>query len=259
MLRLREPSTDWSIEIDDAGPSLRRLHLDLAAGRLSGPLHALRIYLVGDVLTRTLEFRGAQVLQLATLPDPAENVGLPSEPLLAALGIQVPPAVTGSHERPSAFRKPADVRLSGPDPEASGDGELPPALAVGPVKTDNGGGYDGEDDEPLALRLVLLSAGYHEPVVVDGAGLAAARETLERWRRRVAEWANGPSGAPHQPTVSSCSRLLDDDLDTPSVLTALNALEDDPDIAPGTKFETFSILDRVLALELPRDIGRYFA
>lgn len=255
MLRLREPSTDWSIEIDDAGPALRRLHLDLAAAPLSGPLHAVRIYLVGDVLTRTLEFRGAQVLQLATLPDPDpdpdESPDLPSEQSLAELGIQVPPAVTGSGELPSPFRKPADVRLSGP--AASEDGAQPPALAVGRVKTDNGDGYD----DPLALRLVLLSAGYHEPVVVDGARLAEAHETLERWRRRVAEWASGPSGAPHRPTVSRCSQHLDDDLDTPSVLAALNTLENDPDIAPGTKFETFAILDRVLALELPRDIGRY--
>ena len=251
MLRLREPSTDWSIEIDDAGPVLRRLHLDLAAGRLSGSLHALRIHLVADVLARTLEFRGAQVLQLATLPDPAESIDLPSELSLAALGIQAPPAVAGSEARPSAFRKPADVRLAGP--EAAGDGAMPPALAVGVVKTDNGDGYD----EPLALRLVLLSVGYHEAVVVDGVRLAEAHETLERWRRRVAEWASGPSGAPDQATVSRCSQYLDDDLDTPSVLAALNALENDPDIAPGTKFETFSILDRVLALELPRDIGRY--
>lgn len=249
MLRLREPSTDWSIEIDETGPLLR-LHLALAAGPLGGPLHALRIHLVADVLTRTLESRGAQVVQLATIPNPAEGVDLPSQRSLVDFGIQVPETVTRSEDPPPTFRKPADVRLTGL--EALQDGEMPPALAVGLVKA------DGDDyDEPLALRLALLASSYHEPAAVGGPRLAEAQETLERWRRHIAEWAKSPSGAPHQPTVSRCAQHLDDDLDTPSVLAALNALENDPDIAPGTKFETFAILDRVLALELPRDIGRY--
>ena len=49
---------------------------------------------------------------------------------------------------------------------------------------------------------------------------------------------------------------LDDDLDTPAALRALRELERDPAIPAGSKFETFASADRVLGLDLVREIGR---
>jgi hypothetical protein len=49
---------------------------------------------------------------------------------------------------------------------------------------------------------------------------------------------------------------LADDLDTPAALRALDDLAGDPGIPDGVKFETFAAADRVLGLDLARDIGK---
>jgi cysteinyl-tRNA synthetase len=49
---------------------------------------------------------------------------------------------------------------------------------------------------------------------------------------------------------------FDDDLDTPAALRVLRALEQDTEIPPGAKFETFVYADQLLGLDLARDIGR---
>jgi hypothetical protein len=48
---------------------------------------------------------------------------------------------------------------------------------------------------------------------------------------------------------------FDDDLDTVAALDLLRNLESRQDIPAGAKFETFLFVDRVLGLELPREIG----
>jgi cysteinyl-tRNA synthetase len=56
--------------------------------------------------------------------------------------------------------------------------------------------------------------------------------------------------------VSQFTAAFDDDLDTPAAIRVLRALEKDGDIPPGSKFETFAHADRLLGLDLARDIGR---
>ncbi|NED78393.1 hypothetical protein G3I51_39975, partial [Streptomyces sp. SID9944] len=97
---------------------------------------------------------------------------------------------------------------------------------------------------------------YARPADLTGRTLDDARATLARWRTRVAAWADAPSRPLHADTVRRLGAAYDDDLDTPAVLDALRRLEDEPDVPDGTRFETFVYADRVLALELPRDIGR---
>jgi hypothetical protein len=46
------------------------------------------------------------------------------------------------------------------------------------------------------------------------------------------------------------------DLDTATALRALATLTDDPDVPDGVKFETFAAADRLLGLDLARDIGK---
>jgi len=86
--------------------------------------------------------------------------------------------------------------------------------------------------------------------------LAAADRTLRRWRERVAEWATWPSKPMCAQYTADIAAAMDDDLDTPTALRTLRALERDGQIPPGSKFETFAHADQLLALDLARDIGR---
>ena len=47
-----------------------------------------------------------------------------------------------------------------------------------------------------------------------------------------------------------------DGLDTPAVLGELAELAGDPDVPDGVKFETFAAADRLVGLDLARDVGR---
>jgi cysteinyl-tRNA synthetase len=56
--------------------------------------------------------------------------------------------------------------------------------------------------------------------------------------------------------TAQVAAAFDGDLDTPAALRALRGLEQDPQIPPGSKFESFLHADQLLALDLPREIGR---
>src|SRR6266536_2780862 len=56
--------------------------------------------------------------------------------------------------------------------------------------------------------------------------------------------------------LSDITGAFDDDLDTPAALRALRGLEKDAEIPAGSKFETFASVDRLLGLDLARDVGR---
>ncbi|MEU2273105.1 hypothetical protein ABZ568_43025, partial [Streptomyces olindensis] len=47
----------------------------------------------------------------------------------------------------------------------------------------------------------------------------------------------------------------EDDLDVPGVLDVLRHVETDPDLPDGARFETYAYADRLLGLELTRDLG----
>jgi hypothetical protein len=57
--------------------------------------------------------------------------------------------------------------------------------------------------------------------------------------------------------ADAITAAFEDDLMAPAALAELQALDADPDVAPGAKFETFAAADRLLGLDLARDIGRY--
>ena len=87
----------------------------------------------------------------------------------------------------------------------------------------------------------------------------AAGKTLQRWRESVAEWALSPSGAMSRHYADTVTAAFEDDLDTPTALRQLDALEADEDVPAGAKFETFAALDRLFGLDLARDIGKVSA
>jgi cysteinyl-tRNA synthetase len=112
-------------------------------------------------------------------------------------------------------------------------------------------GYD-----PLALRLFFLGGRYRQQMNLTDDALSAADKRLRRWRTRVAEWAESPSAAMADAYVQRVYAAFDNDLDTPTALVALGELEKDDSVPPGSKFETFVHVDRLLGLDLARDIGK---
>jgi hypothetical protein len=112
------------------------------------------------------------------------------------------------------------------------------------------GGHD-----PLAVRLALMAVPRHQPAELTAAELAGAAHTLGEWRYRVARWAESPSGAIPEPAAATV-RAAFGNLDIVAVLALLSGLAADETVAAGPRFETFVYADRVLGLDLPRDIGR---
>jgi cysteinyl-tRNA synthetase len=110
--------------------------------------------------------------------------------------------------------------------------------------------------DPLALRLFFLTGRYRQQMNLTWDALAAADKRLTRWRGKVADWAEAPSGAMAADYVQRISDAFDDDLDTPTAVVALGELEKDDTVATGSKFETFAWADRLLGLDLARDVGR---
>ncbi len=110
--------------------------------------------------------------------------------------------------------------------------------------------------DPLALRLAFLDHRYRQQMNLTWDTLNAADRTLRRWRELVAEWACSPSKPVHGPVAAQIAAAFDDDLDTPAALRALRLLEKDPQVLPGSKFESFAHADQLLGLDLARDVGR---
>ena len=237
-------------------------------GPSAGPgfgLADLRVLLVADVLTRIVELRGLQVIAVLT------TAGLPPGPLAAlernasALGIHPPAARTSPGEAEALLGGSADVHVAG---HAAGFGDCRDGVLIGVGSADDvrqqaAGGRApdptasaGNGRDLLALRLALLSRRHGQPVELTRAALASAGETLGRWWRRVAEWADGPS-MPIPPEAAREIRIaFDDDLDTVAALAALHKVETGHGMHTGAKFETFAFADRILGLELVREIGR---
>lgn len=110
--------------------------------------------------------------------------------------------------------------------------------------------------DPLALRLALLAHRYRERVNLTWDELHAADTALARWRTRVAEWAESPSAPMKADHVDPVREAFDDDLDTPAATRIARELELDGGIPAGSKFEASAYLDRLLGLDLARDVGK---
>ena len=110
--------------------------------------------------------------------------------------------------------------------------------------------------DPLALRLAFLEHRYRQQMNLTWDTLNAADRTLRRWRELVAEWACSPSKPMCAQVTEQIATAFDADLDTPAALRALRRLEQDLQIPPGSKFESFAHADQLLGLDLARDVGR---
>lgn len=206
-----------------------------------GGLTGLRVLLVADVLARVAELRGRPVLLGWTGP---------KVPSAAAVGIRPADAHGTADHIADALGGPPGVHLSDRAYEGGGGASLQVAEAHTSVSLEG-----LEERHPLAVRLLLLSHAHHEPVALTTEAVDEARRTLTRWRRAVAGWAEQPSKPMPADRLRPVRTALEDSLDTPAVLGLLRDLETATDVPAGAKFETFAHLDRVLGLELTREIG----
>ncbi|MDW8805653.1 hypothetical protein P1P68_12880 [Streptomyces scabiei] len=232
MLRITDARTGEPAEIRRA---LTRVHAHVPGDTPS----ALRVLLVADVLARALELGGSPVLFVtdppAALRERADDLGIrQSETSRATRG----------------GRQVLHVTVPGepPDPDPRTDAGV--AIEVGPVTGTGEPAASG-----TALRLALLSHSRRTPVTLDTTAVREAEDTLDHWRGSVAAWAARPSRPVPEPVRQALRDAWDDDLDVPAVLDVLRDVERDPDVPDGARFETYAYADRLLGLELTREIG----
>lgn len=110
--------------------------------------------------------------------------------------------------------------------------------------------------DPLALRLALLQRPYRAGADITAGELQTADALLRDLREKVKHWALSPSRPMCAQYTGDFLDALDADLDTPAALRTLSALAADQAIPDGSKFETFAYADRLLGLDLAREVGR---
>ena len=102
--------------------------------------------------------------------------------------------------------------------------------------------------DPLALRLCFLENRYRSQMDLSWQSISAANETIKRWRSKIATW-----GVPKD-LIEDAEVLgfLENDLETPRVITYLRAIEKDRNLSDTEKANAFLYADQVLGLELSR-------
>jgi len=200
---------------------------------------ALRVLLVADVLVRTLELGGTPVWALLT----GEREQAELHAGAAALGMR---PFEDRRDVGPGWGESQVVHVLG-ETGAAPDGVR---ITVAPVETT--GIPAGAD--PAVVRLALLTPHRNAPARLDEAGLGEAHETLARWRRAVAAWARQPSRPIPEDVRGRLRAAWEDDLDVPEVLRVLRSVEAS-DVPEGALFETYVYADRLLGLDLARDLG----
>ncbi|MFZ5783032.1 MAG: cysteine--tRNA ligase [Pseudomonadota bacterium] len=84
--------------------------------------------------------------------------------------------------------------------------------------------YPGE-----AIRLLLLSAHYRQPLDFTHEGLVQAKATLDRWYGAL----RGKDGAPSAAVPAAVEDALSDDLNTPLAITAIHQLDGPAELRAG--------------------------
>ncbi|MGI5452910.1 hypothetical protein ACQEWB_06995 [Streptomyces sp. CA-249302] len=234
MLRIIDARTGEAVEAAPARRGLTRVEAHVVGGDTG----ALRVLLVADLLVRALELGGTPVWGVAS--------GGPQSAALragaAALGIR---PLEDSRDVGSGLGEAQIIHV------VAEGGTEPDGVRVTVAPTTG----TPEDADPSVLRLALLSRHRGAVAPLDAAALAEARATLVRWRRAVATWAQQPSRPIPEEARTRLRTAWEDDLDTPAVLRVLTWVESAAELPDGARFETYAYADRLLGLDLTRDLG----
>jgi hypothetical protein len=250
------PGSHAVISLARPGPLRVCAHVRATAD--AADLTGLRVLLMADLLARAAELAGLQVITTrAFTGEPARQAAV--ERAADALGVHpaAMPATASSAPWPGG---PADVHVANDDAADKDDRSgilirvAAARLAQDACPGDAVAGMLGGHD-PLAGRFALMSFPRQQPTELTAAELADAAHTLGEWRHQVAVWAESPSRPIPEP-IMTMVRAAFDNLDTVAALSSLSGLAADVTVPPGARFEAFVFTDRVLGLDLPRDIGR---
>jgi cysteinyl-tRNA synthetase len=110
--------------------------------------------------------------------------------------------------------------------------------------------------EPTTLRFALAKVPYAWPLDVTDSLLEHSEQIMERWRDHVDEWSHHPGRPIPSAWRTRMTAALDDDLDAARLVATMQVLATTEVVEPGAKFEAFAYLDRVLAVDLMRNLGR---
>ncbi|MFF4794012.1 hypothetical protein ACFY2M_30550 [Streptomyces sp. NPDC001276] len=242
MLRIIDARTGEPVDAAPARRGLTRVEAHASGCDASG----LRVLLVADILVRALELSGTPVWSL--LSGGREQA---QELRAAAATLGIRPFEDGRGTGTALGEAQiVHVAVEGVDTATGGV-----RIAVAPVDA-TVPAVPARDDDPAAWRLALLSRRHTRHVRLDEAALDDARRTLARWRAAVADWARQPSRPVPDEVRGRLRGAWEDDLDVPAVLRVLEWVGTDPDLADGARFETYAYADRLLGIDLTRDLGR---
>ncbi|NJP52198.1 hypothetical protein HCJ93_19625 [Streptomyces sp. SBST2-5] len=204
----------------------------------------LRVLLVADLLVRALELGGTPVW--AMLSGERERAELRAAG--AALGVR---PLEDAHDAGTGLGEAQVLHVLADDSAAAPEGVR---VAVAPA---HGEGIPGASDgtDPAALRLALLSRPRGTAVRLGAEDLDEAARTLAEWRGAVAGWAHHPSRPIPDPVRADLRAAWENDLDVPGVLRVLREVASVPGIPDGARFETYAYADRLLGVDLTRDLG----
>lgn len=102
--------------------------------------------------------------------------------------------------------------------------------------------------DPLALRLCFLENRYRSQMDLSWQSISSAHDTIKRWRNKIAAWGTSESINIDTPILA----FLENDLDTPRVITYLRGVEKENSLTDAQKANAFLFADQVLGLELSR-------
>ncbi|MEV8592151.1 hypothetical protein [Streptomyces sp. NPDC052012] len=238
MLRITDARTG---ELVDAAPARRGLTRVEARTQGFDPTN-LRVLLVADLLVRALELGGTPVW--AMLSGSSQQAELRAAG--AALGVR---PFEDERDAGTGLGEAQVLHVVADDDTTAPEGVR---VAVAPVHG-SPGAPDGTD--PTALRLALLAHPRATPLRLGPEPLRTAADTLADWRSAVAAWAHHPSRPIPDPVRADLRSAWENDLDVPGVLHVLREVASAPDIPDGARFETYAYADRLLGVDLTRDLG----
>jgi hypothetical protein len=256
VLRLLDAHTRSYAEVRPTCPGLLLVCAQVPgvteAANLTGP----RVLLLADLLTRAAEMGNLQVFYVLASEGQPTGQQPALERAVEALGIHPPAARASSAEAQAALGGPIDVYLASHDAPADDrlSGLVVPSRCAHAPGSRDGGRPTRRGRAPGGPARAVVPP-YHQPADLTEEILIEARATVGHWRLRVAQWAESPS-RPVPAQIAETVQSAFGDLNTVSALALLRGLEADPDVPTGAKFETFLYADRILGLDLPRDIGR---
>jgi hypothetical protein len=247
MLRVRDPVSGAITSLGAIAGEIVRVGFVLASD--ADELTCTRVLVIGDLLCRILEDLHSTQVLTAVIADDRTKVDR-----LLRSGLMVRPVCDVFCDQPGAetgLSKPLDLLVTG----GGRDHETAlrrPTLAVAPARC------VAQDwpAEPTTLRFALAKVPYAWPLDVTDSLLERCERVVESWRDRVAQWSRHASCPIPSNWRGAAIAALDDDLDVARLVAMMHELDRTGVVEPGAKFEAFAYLDRVLAVDLMRNLGR---